>query len=206
MSGELHITIIGRLTTDPELRFTPSGSAVANFTIAQNPRIFDRQSNEWKDGETNFFRCSIWREAAENVAESLTKGMPVIAFGEIKTKKYQTKEGENRSSQEVELSSIGPDLRWGSAKFAKVARGGGQQGAGGGGGNWGGQQGGGGFGGGQQAGQGQQGGGFGGWGPAHEQGAQPAGQPAAQSDPWATPGVSNTGGGWGSGPDSEPPF
>lgn len=196
MSGELYVTIIGRLTNDPELRFTPSGSAVANFTIAQNARIFDRQTNEWKDGPANFFRCAAWREMAENVAESLTKGMPVVARGEIKTRSYDTKEGEKRSVQEVELVAIGADLRWGASKFSKVARGnGGQQGGGNGGGNWGGQQGGGGFGGGQQGAQ---------------QGAQQGGnwgnQPAAQADPWASPAAASTASGWGSGPDSEPPF
>jgi single-strand DNA-binding protein len=196
MAGETTITVIGNLTNDPELRFTPSGSAVANFTIASTPRTFDRQSNEWKDGETLFLRASVWREAAENVAESLTKGMRVIVSGRLKSRSYETKEGEKRTVIELEVDEIGPSLRYANAKVNRTQRSGGQGGQGGfGGGNSGGF-GGGGFGGGQG---GNQGGNTGGnWG-----GNQPA---AAQDDPWATPGVSNAGGGWGNGPDSEPPF
>jgi len=204
MSGEIIITVPGRLTGDPELRFTPSGSAVANFTIAHNAREFDKQTNAWKDKPTNFFPCSAWREMAENVAESLTKGMPVIATGELKTRSWETKEGEKRSRQELEITAIGPDLRWVVAKAVKTERGNAAGGAQGGSTGFGGQQGGGGFGnqqGGQQASaQGAQGGGFGGWGPAHEA------QPAAQADPWATPGAQANAGGWGNGPDAEPPF
>jgi single-strand DNA-binding protein len=192
MAGETTITVIGNLTNDPELRFTPSGSAVANFTIASTPRTFDRQSNEWKDGETLFLRASVWREAAENVAESLTKGMRVIVSGRLKSRSYETKEGEKRTVIELEVDEIGPSLRYANAKVNRTQRSGGQGGQGG----FGGGNSGGGFGGGQG---GNQGGNTGGnWG-----GNQPAQQ---QDDPWATPGVSNAGGGWGNGPDSEPPF
>ncbi|MBP1134108.1 single-strand DNA-binding protein [Arthrobacter sp. PvP023] len=192
MAGETTITVIGNLTNDPELRFTPSGSAVANFTIASTPRTFDRQSNEWKDGETLFLRASVWREAAENVAESLTKGMRVIVSGRLKSRSYETKEGEKRTVIELEVDEIGPSLRYANAKVNRTQRSGGQGGQGG----FGGGNSGGGFGGGQGASQGGTTGGN--WG-----GNQPA---AAQEDPWATPGVSNAGGGWGNGPDSEPPF
>ena len=116
MAGETPITVIGNLTADPELRFTPSGSAVASFTIASTPRTFDRQSNEWKDGETLFIRGSIWREAAENVAESLTKGMRVIASGHLKARTYQTKEGADRTVMELEAEEIGPSLRYANTK------------------------------------------------------------------------------------------
>lgn len=112
MAGELTITIIGRLTQDVELRYTPSGSAVANLTIAQNARVFDKNSNEWKDKPTNFFRCTIWREAAENAAETLTKGSAVIAYGEVTSRSYEAKDGTPRTVQEIELSNIGLDLRW----------------------------------------------------------------------------------------------
>ena len=112
MAGETTITVIGNLTNDPELRFTPSGSAVANFTIASTPRTFDRQSNEWKDGETLFLRAAVWREAAENVAESLTKGMRVIVSGRLKSRSYETKEGEKRTVIELEVDEIGPSLRY----------------------------------------------------------------------------------------------
>ncbi|WP_332760964.1 single-stranded DNA-binding protein [Pseudarthrobacter sp.] len=193
MAGETTITVIGNLTSDPELRFTPSGSAVANFTIASTPRTFDRQSNEWKDGETLFLRAAVWREAAENVAESLTKGMRVIVSGRLKSRSYETKEGEKRTVIELEVDEIGPSLRYANAKVNRTQRSGGQGGQGG----FGGGNSGGGFGGGNTGGNqgGNSGGGFGG-----------GNQPAAQEDPWATPGVSNAGGGWGNGPDSEPPF
>ena len=134
MAGETTITVIGNLTNDPELRFTPSGSAVANFTIASTPRTFDRQSNEWKDGETLFLRASVWREAAENVAESLTKGMRVIVTGRLKCRSYETKEGEKRTVIELEVDEIGPSLRYANAKVNRTQRsgGGGQGGFGGG--------------------------------------------------------------------------
>lgn len=112
MANELFITIIGRLTQDVELRFTPNGAAVANLTIAQNARYFDKQTNEWKDKPGNFFRCTIWREAAEAAVESLRKGSAVIAYGEVTSRSYETKEGEKRTVQEIELSNIGADLRW----------------------------------------------------------------------------------------------
>jgi single-strand DNA-binding protein len=196
MAGETTITVIGNLTNDPELRFTPSGSAVANFTIASTPRTFDRQSNEWKDGETLFLRASVWREAAENVAESLTKGMRVIVSGRLKSRSYETKEGEKRTVIELEVDEIGPSLRYANAKVNRTQRSGGGGGFGGGSGGQGGFGGNsGGFGGGSGGNQGGNSGGFGG-----------GNQSAQQDDPWATPGVSNAGGGWGNGPDSEPPF
>jgi len=117
------ITIRGRLTGDPELRFTQSGAAVANLTIATNPRTFDKQAGEWKDGAATFWRCSAWRELAENVAESLTKGTAVIATGTVAGREYETKEGERRTVFEVNLEAIGPDLRWATAKPVKVERG-----------------------------------------------------------------------------------
>ncbi len=141
MAGDTVITIIGNLTADPELRFTPSGAAVANFTVASTPRQFDRQSNEWKDGETLFMRCSVWRDAAENVAESCQRGMRVIVSGRLKSRSYETKEGEKRTVVEMDVDEIGPSLRSATAKVNKTQRGGG---------------GGGGFGGGQ----GNQGGGW----------------------------------------------
>lgn len=197
MAGETTITVIGNLTNDPELRFTPSGSAVANFTVASTPRTFDRQANEWKDGETLFLRASIWREAAENVAESLTKGMRVIVTGRLKSRSYETKEGEKRTVIELEVDEIGPSLRYASAKVNRTQRSGGQ------GGNFGGGQGGN-FGGGGGA----SGGNWGGNQGSQNQGGGSGGNWSGggqQDDPWATPGVSNSGG-WGTGSDSEPPF
>jgi single-strand DNA-binding protein len=132
MAGETTITVIGNLTADPELRFTPSGSAVANFTIASTPRTFDRQSNEWKDGETLFLRGSVWRESAENVAETLTKGTRVIAQGRLKSRSFETKEGERRTVMELEVDEIGPSLRYASAQINRKQRGGGANGQGGG--------------------------------------------------------------------------
>src|SRR3954468_11852833 len=107
-AGDTTITVVGNLTDDPELRFTPSGAAVANFTIASTPRSFDKQTNEWKDGDPLFLRCSVWREAAENVAESLTRGMRVIAQGRLTMRPYETKEGEKRTSTELQVDEIGP--------------------------------------------------------------------------------------------------
>lgn len=118
------ITITGNLTADPELRFTPAGAAVCNFTIAHTPRTFDRQANEWKDGESLFLRCSIWRDAAENVAESLQRGMSVIATGKLKSRSYETKEGEKRTVIELDVDDIGPSLRRATAKVNKAQRGG----------------------------------------------------------------------------------
>jgi single-strand DNA-binding protein len=180
MAGDTTITVIGNLTADPELRFTPSGAAVANFTVASTPRTFDRQSNEWKDGDTLFLRCSIWREAAENVAESLTKGTRVIVSGRLVQRSYETREGEKRTVYELQVDEVGPSLRYASAKVTRTQRSGGSGGGGFGGGGGGGFNGGGGG-----------GGGFNGGG----------GQSAQQDDPWATP----AGGGAG-GYSDEPPF
>jgi single-strand DNA-binding protein len=137
VAGDTTITVVGNLTADPELRFTPSGAAVANFTVASTPRIYDRQSGEWKDGEALFLRCNIWREAAENVAESLTRGSRVIVQGRLKQRSFETREGEKRTVVEVEVDEIGPSLRYATAKVNKASRsggGGGGFGSGGGGG------------------------------------------------------------------------
>jgi single-strand DNA-binding protein len=126
MSGETTITVIGNLVSDPELRFTPAGAAVANITVATTPRTFDKNSNEWKDGETLFLRCSIWREAAENVAESLIKGMRVIISGDLKQRSYD-KDGEKRTVIELEVQEIGPSLKYANAKVNRTQRSGGNQ-------------------------------------------------------------------------------
>lgn len=136
MAGETIITVVGNLTADPELRYTQNGLPVANFTIASTPRNFDRQANEWKDGEALFLRASVWREFAEHVAGSLTKGMRVIATGRLKQRSYQDREGNNRTAIELEVDEIGPSLRYATAQVTRAASGSG---------------GGGGFGGGQQA-------------------------------------------------------
>jgi single-strand DNA-binding protein len=196
MAGDTVITIIGNITGDPELRFTPSGAAVANFTVASTPRAFDRQSNEWKDGETLFMRCSVWRDAAENVAESLNRGTRVIVSGRLKSRSYETKEGEKRTVVEMEVDEVGPSLRYASAKVTKTQRG----------------NGGGGFG-------GQQGGSFGGqqedpWATGPGQGAAGGGQPVQgnQGSGWSGQQPSgNQGGqqgGWGNNAPGydEPPF
>jgi len=138
MAGDTVITVIGNLTSDPELRFTPSGAAVANFTVASTPRTLDRASGEWKDGEALFLRCNIWRQAAENVAESLTRGARVVVQGRLKQRSFETKEGEKRTVVELEVDEIGPSLRYATAKVNKVSRGGGDFGGGGGGGSRGG--------------------------------------------------------------------
>jgi single-strand DNA-binding protein len=194
MAGDTVITVIGNLTADPELRFTPSGAAVATFTVASTPRMFDRQANEWKDGEALFLRCAIWREAAENVAESLTRGARVIVSGRLKQRSFETKEGEKRTVVELDVDEVGPSLKYATAKVARTTR----QGGGGG------YSGGGASGGGDDpwasaapaSGQGgpsggQQGGYSGG------QGGQGGGQSAPANDPWAAPGVSSS---------EEPPF
>lgn len=126
------ITVIGNLTADPELRFTGSGAAVANLTIASTPRSFDKRTNEFKDGETLFLRCSVWREQAENVAETLQKGMGVIAQGKLKSRTYETKEGEKRTVTELDIEAIGPDLRYASATVKRTGRSQGSQGGSGG--------------------------------------------------------------------------
>lgn len=122
MAGDTVITVVGNLTDDPELRFTSSGAAVANFTVASTPRFFDKQSNEWKDGDALFLRCSIWRQAAENVAESLTKGARVVVQGRLKQRSYETREGERRTVYELDVDEVGPSLRYATAKVTKVTR------------------------------------------------------------------------------------
>jgi single-strand DNA-binding protein len=122
MSGETVITVVGNLTGDPELRFTPSGAAVASFTIASTPRSFDRASNEWNDGETLFLRCSIWRQAAEHASESLTRGTLVIAQGRLKQRSYDTSEGEKRTVVELDVEEVGPSLRYATAKITRSQR------------------------------------------------------------------------------------
>ncbi|MGH8964536.1 MAG: single-stranded DNA-binding protein [Actinomycetes bacterium] len=144
MAGETVITVIGNLTADPELRFTPSGAAVANFTVASTPRTFDRQSGEWKDGDALFLRCNVWRQAAENVAETLTRGMRVMVQGRLRQRSFETREGEKRTVVELEVDEVGPSLRYATAKVNKVSRGSGGGGFGGGSGSGGGGGGGGG--------------------------------------------------------------
>jgi single-strand DNA-binding protein len=124
-AGDIVITVVGNLTNDPELRFTPSGAAVASFTIASNSRYLDKTTNEWKDSEPVYMRCSVWRQYAENVAESLTKGTRVIATGRLKQRSYETREGEKRTVMEMEVDDVGPALRTATAKVSKVARSGG---------------------------------------------------------------------------------
>jgi single-strand DNA-binding protein len=131
MAGETTLTIVGHLCADPELRFTPTGAAVANFTVASTPRNYDRQSGEWKDGDALFLRCSLWRDAAENVAESLVRGMRVIVTGRLRQRSFETREGEKRTVVELEADDVGPSLRYATAKVQKVKRSGG-----GGGENW----------------------------------------------------------------------
>jgi single-strand DNA-binding protein len=186
MAGETVITVVGNLTDDPELRFTPSGAAVANFTVASTPRSFNKQTNEWEDGEAMFLRCSIWRQAAENVAESLQRGMRVVVQGRLKSRSYETREGEKRTVFEIEVEEIGPSLKFATAKVNRVSRSGGQGYSGGGG-----QSAPAGQGGGQATGQG-------GGQQADDPWATPApaASPAAGNDPWGAPGVA---------PD-EPPF
>ncbi len=195
MAGETPITVVGNLTADPELRFTPSGAAVANFTVASTPRTLDKQSNEWKDGETMFLNCSVWRQAAENAAESLQRGMRVVVSGRMRARSFETREGEKRTVFEIDVDEVGPSLKYATAKVTKTTRSGAQGGGGQGGGQYGGGDdpwatGGQGQSGGQQPG-GQQ---SGGWG-----GQQGGGQTAPSSDPWATPGA-------GGGSSDEPPF
>ena len=186
MAGETPITLIGNLTADPELRFTPSGAAVANFTVASTPRTFDRQTNEWRDGDAMFLNCAVWRQAAENVAESLQKGMRVIVSGRLKSRSYETREGEKRTVFEVDVDEIGPALRYATAKVTRSSGGGGGGGgggrsSGGGGGNSGG--GGGSFGDDPWAtgGSGSRGGSGGSSGGGGGGGGQ------SGNDPWATP-------------------
>jgi single-strand DNA-binding protein len=184
-AGDTQITIAGNLVDDPELRFTPAGQPVARFRIASTPRFLDKNTNEWKDGDSLFLTCNVWRQAAENVAESLTRGMRVIVSGRLRQRSYETKEGEKRTVYEVEVDDVGPSLRNASAKVNRVARSGGDGGYGGGGG----QRSSGGSGGRPSGGQRDQGGYSGGGG----------GGGGAESDPWAT---DSAGGGY----SDEPPF
>jgi single-strand DNA-binding protein len=196
MAGETPLTLVGNLTGDPELRFTPSGAAVANFTVASTPRTFDRQTSEWKDGETVFMRCSIWREAAENVAESLHRGARVVVTGRLVSRSWETPEGEKRTVMEMQADEIGPSLRYATASVTKAQRGGG-----------------GGFSNSGGAASGQRAGSTGGG----QSGQQGGTRTAPDNDPWATGGGSSSGsssggnqssgGGWGGGPSyDEPPF
>lgn len=180
MAGETVITVVGNLTADPELRFTPAGAAVANFTVASTPRTFDRQTNEWKDGDALFMRCNIWREAAENVAESLTRGARVVVTGRLRQRSYETREGEKRTVVELEVDEVGPSLRYATAKVNKVSRG-----SGGGG-----------------------GGGFGSSGGSGGSPARQSGGNSGGDDPWGSaPQASGSfGGGSRGGSDDEPPF
>lgn len=180
MAGETVVTLVGNLVDDPELRFTPSGAAVANFRIASTPRTYDRQSGEFKDGESLFLSCSVWRQAAENVAESLQRGMRVIVQGRLKQRSYDDREGNKRTVFEIDVDEVGPSLRSATAKVTKAMRSG-----------PGGEGGGGGFGGG---GGGNSGGGYG--------GGQGGGAP--QNDPWATPAGGQQGGGGQSAPQNDP--
>ena len=184
MAGETVITVVGNITDDPELRFTPSGAAVANFTVASTPRTMNRQTNEWEDGEALFLRCSIWRQAAENVAESLQKGARVIVQGRLKARTWETREGEKRTSFELDVEEIGPSLKWATAKVTRASRSGGAGGGGG-------------YGGGAASQQPDP------WASNAPQGAPQGGAPAgggqggaAQNDPWAAPGAGS----------DEPPF
>ncbi|WP_194832391.1 single-stranded DNA-binding protein [Nocardia sp. XZ_19_369] len=182
MAGDTVITVIGNLTADPELRFTPAGAAVANFTVASTPRMFDRNSNEWKDGEALFLRCNIWREAAENVAESLTRGSRVIVSGRLKQRSYETAQGEKRTVVELEVDEVGPSLKYATAKVNKTSRGGG----GGGGGGFG-------------------SGGSGGGGNSAPAGGGGGRSGGAEEDPWGSAPAAGSFGGGGR-VDDEPPF
>ncbi|HEY5855520.1 MAG TPA: single-stranded DNA-binding protein [Aldersonia sp.] len=182
--GDTTITLVGNLTADPELRFTPAGAAVTSFRVASTPRFFDKNTNEWKDGDALFMNCTVWREAAENVAESLTRGSRVIVQGRLRMRSYETREGEQRTVVEMEVDEVGPSLRWASAKVSRAGRGGG----GGGGGFSGGGQGGGG-------GRSQQ--------PSNSNANSNSNSNSANDDPW---GSAPQAGSYGSRTDDEPPF
>jgi single-strand DNA-binding protein len=189
MAGDTQITVVGNLVSDPELRYTPTGVAVANFRVASTPRTFDRQANEWKDGDSLFLTCNVWRQAAENVAESLQRGMRVIVMGRLHQRSYETREGEKRTVFEIEVDDVGPSMRNASAKVAKSNRSGGGGGfSGGGTGGGGGGGGNGGFGGGQGGSGGSAGG--------------RSGSGGGGDDPWA----SDSSGFGGEGSSDEPPF
>ncbi len=132
MAGDTTITVVGNLTSDPELRFTPSGASVASFTVASTPRFLDKSSNEWKDGDALFLRCSVWRQAAENAAESLHRGDRVIVTGRLKQRSFETREGEKRTVVEIDVDEVGPSLKYASARVSKASRGGGSGGQAGG--------------------------------------------------------------------------
>ena len=191
--GDTPITVVGNIVADPELRFTPSGAAVANFRIASTPRRFNSQTNQWEDGEGLVLTCNVWRQAAENVAESLQKGMRVIVNGRLRQRSYETREGEKRTVYEVEVDEVGPSLKYATAKVTRTNR----EGGGGGGFQGGGQQGGGFQGGGQQ----------GGYGGGQSQGGYGGGQGRGQQndDPWGSAPQAGGSGGFG-GMDDEPPF
>ena len=191
MAREPILTVIGNLTADPELRFTASGAAVANFTVASTPSILDRNTNEWKDGEALFLRCSIWRQAAENVAESLTRGSRVIVSGRLKQRSYETKEGDKRTVIELEVDEIGPSLRYATAKVNRAQRSDGPTGGGG-------------YGGGGGSGSAGSGGGYGGGGSgsAGSGGSGGSRQPAPVEDPWGSAPAAGAAGGY----SDEPPF
>jgi single-strand DNA-binding protein len=174
MAGETVITVVGNLTNDPELRFTPSGQAVASFTVASTPRTLDKQSNEWKDGDPLFLRCTVWRQAAENVAESLQKGTRVIVQGRLKQRSFETREGEKRTVVELDADEVAPSLRYATARVNKAGRSGGNSNFGGGGGGGGGDRGG------SSGSYGSASGGSGG-------GSGNAGSAAPVDDPWSQP-------------------
>ena len=192
MAGETQITLVGNLTGDPDLRFTPSGAAVANFTVASTPRTFDRQSGEWRDGEAMFINCSVWRQYAEHVAESLTKGMRVIVQGRLKSRSYETQQGDRRTVFEIDVDEVGPSLRYATAQVTRTS-GGGQ-----GGGTWQGNQ---------NQGGGQNYGNQGGYG-----NQAPQGQGGQGGDPWGGSGGGYSGGNrggndpWNQSAAEEPPF
>lgn len=203
MAGETLITVVGNLVADPELRWTANGAAVASFKVASTPRTFDRQANQWVDGEALFVPCSVWKEAAENVAESLTKGMRVIVQGRLKARSYEDRDGNKRTSWELDVDEVGPALRFATAKVTRAQRNGGGGGGGQQGGGFGGAPAGGGFGGHPQGGFGGQQGGFGGPpAPPQQGGPQQGGAPAGGQDAWS----GNGGGGWDTPPASPPPF
>ena len=197
MAGETQITLVGNLTADPELRFTPSGAAVANFTVASTPRTFDRQTNEWKDGDAMFLNCSIWRQAAENVTESLSKGMRVIVSGRLRSRSYDDREGNRRTVFEVDVDEVGPSLRYATAKVTRTSSGNWQ-----GGGGQGGQPNQGGYNNNQSGYNNNQSGGYNQGGNAPAGGGQDNWQAGGSSSP--NRGVSNDP--WASAQSEEPPF
>ncbi|MBX8995172.1 single-stranded DNA-binding protein [Corynebacterium testudinoris] len=202
--GDTNITIVGNAVNDPELRFTPSGAAVANFRIASTPRRFNSQTNQWEDGEALFLTCNVWRQAAENVAETISKGMRVIVTGRLRQRSFQNKDGESRTVYEIEVDEVGPSLKYASAQVNRNPREGGGNFSGGGGGGFQQSQNSGGFGGNQ--GQQSQGGFGGGQQSPQQQPQQGSGgqqQQTPNNDPW---GSAPPAGGFGGAADDEPPF